>query len=110
MKTASKSTLVARDEELERALHNLRFGGGVLITGQAGVGKTALAAAVAGTAWNAPAERLVEILRRVGLDHLVAVSEAEALVCLGSRRVVGKLGRQRQAVDWFTERAVLRIR
>ena len=38
---------MARDEELERALHSLRFSGGVLITGQAGVGKTALAAAVA---------------------------------------------------------------
>ena len=46
MKSALKPTLVARDEELEHALHSLRFGGGVLITGQAGVGKTALAAAV----------------------------------------------------------------
>ncbi len=47
MRSATKRTgLVARDEELERALHSLRFGGGVLITGQAGVGKTALAAAV----------------------------------------------------------------
>src|SRR5688500_6824037 len=48
MKTAPRSKhLVARDEELERALRSLRFSGGVMITGQAGVGKTALAAAVA---------------------------------------------------------------
>ena len=39
--------LVARDEELDRALHSLRYAGGVIITGEAGVGKTALAAAVA---------------------------------------------------------------
>ncbi len=48
MKTAPRpKELVARDEELERALRSLRFSGGVMITGQAGVGKTALAAAVA---------------------------------------------------------------
>lgn len=48
MKTAPRpKPLVARDEELERALRSLRFSGGVMITGQAGVGKTALAAAVA---------------------------------------------------------------
>ena len=48
MKVAPRpKDLVARDEELERALHSLRFSGGVLITGQAGVGKTALAASVA---------------------------------------------------------------
>jgi DNA-binding NarL/FixJ family response regulator len=39
--------LIARDAELDRALHSLRFSGGVMITGEAGVGKTALAAAVA---------------------------------------------------------------
>ena len=39
--------LVARDFELDSALHSLRFSGGVVIIGEAGVGKTALAAAVA---------------------------------------------------------------
>src|SRR5687768_17557967 len=41
------TSLVARDRELDRALHSLRFSGGVLIAGEAGVGKTLLAAAVA---------------------------------------------------------------
>ena len=41
------TALVAREHELDRALHSLRFSGGVLITGEAGVGKTLLAAAVA---------------------------------------------------------------
>jgi MoxR-like ATPase len=37
-------SLVAREHELERALHSLRFSGGVLITGEPGAGKTFLAA------------------------------------------------------------------
>ena len=41
------TSLVARDRELDRALHSLRFSGGVLIAGEAGVGKTLLAATVA---------------------------------------------------------------
>ena len=40
-------SLVAREHELERALQSLRFSGGVLITGEAGAGKTFLAARVA---------------------------------------------------------------
>jgi DNA-binding CsgD family transcriptional regulator/type II secretory pathway predicted ATPase ExeA len=48
MAAPRQSDLVAREDEAERALHGLRFGGGVLITGQSGMGKTALAAAVAG--------------------------------------------------------------
>ncbi len=51
--TPRAAQLVARESELEQALHSLRFGGGVMITGEAGVGKTALAAAVAGRL-NAP--------------------------------------------------------
>ena len=47
MSTAARPTLVAREDEIDLALRSLRTGGGVLITGQAGVGKTALAAAVA---------------------------------------------------------------
>ena len=62
MKAATQTAdLVARDEELERALHSLRFSGGVLITGQAGVGKTALAAAVA--------DRLSHAAGRLGGGH-----------------------------------------
>ena len=34
------TSLVAREHELDRALHSLRFSGGVLITGEAGAGKT----------------------------------------------------------------------
>ena len=41
------TSLVAREHELDRALHSLRFSGGVLITGEAGAGKTFLAARVA---------------------------------------------------------------
>jgi MoxR-like ATPase len=41
------TSLVAREHELDRALHSLRFSGGVLITGEAGAGKTFLAASVA---------------------------------------------------------------
>ena len=43
----SATSLVAREHELERALHSLRFSGGVLITGEPGAGKTFLAARVA---------------------------------------------------------------
>jgi DNA-binding NarL/FixJ family response regulator len=39
-------TLIAREDELDRAMHSLRFSGGVLIAGEAGVGKTALASSV----------------------------------------------------------------
>ena len=39
-------TLVARRAEVGRALHGLQFGAGVLVVGDAGIGKTALAAAV----------------------------------------------------------------
>ena len=41
------TSLVAREHELDRALYSLRFSGGVLIAGEAGVGKTLLAASVA---------------------------------------------------------------
>ena len=41
------TSLVARETEIDRALHSLRFSGGVLIAGEAGVGKTLLAASVA---------------------------------------------------------------
>src|SRR5690349_19303410 len=39
--------MIARQAELDRALHSLRFAGGVLIAGEAGLGKTLLAATVA---------------------------------------------------------------
>ncbi|MET0694132.1 MAG: LuxR C-terminal-related transcriptional regulator [Propionibacteriaceae bacterium] len=38
------ASLIARDTERAQALHSLRFSNGVLIAGEAGVGKTALAA------------------------------------------------------------------
>ena len=41
------TALVARENEVDRALHSLRFSGGVLIAGESGVGKTLLAASVA---------------------------------------------------------------
>jgi DNA-binding NarL/FixJ family response regulator len=41
------TSLVARENEVDRALHSLRFSGGVLIAGEAGVGKTLLAASLA---------------------------------------------------------------
>lgn len=44
---ARATALVAREDEVDRALHSLRFSGGVLIVGEAGVGKTLLAASVA---------------------------------------------------------------
>ena len=44
--TATTTSLVAREHDLDRALHSLRFSGGVLITGEAGAGKTFLAARV----------------------------------------------------------------
>ena len=37
------ATLVARRAEVDRALHGLQFGAGVLVVGEAGIGKTALA-------------------------------------------------------------------
>ena len=42
--------LVARDAERAAATRSVRFGAGAVIAGEAGVGKTALAAAVADTA------------------------------------------------------------
>ncbi len=46
--------MIARQSELDRALHSLRFSGGVLIAGAAGLGKTMLAATVAGKLTNPP--------------------------------------------------------
>ncbi len=39
--------MIARERELDSAVHSLRFSGGVLISGEAGLGKTLLAASVA---------------------------------------------------------------
>ena len=57
------TSLVAREHELDRALHSLRFSGGVLITGEAGAGKTFLAARVADQLPQ-PAGRLADGHRR----------------------------------------------
>ena len=46
--------MIARQAELDRALHSLRFSGGVMITGAAGLGKTMLAATVAERLANPP--------------------------------------------------------
>ncbi len=46
--------MIARQAELDRALHSLRFSGGVMITGAAGLGKTMLAATVAERLSNPP--------------------------------------------------------
>jgi DNA-binding CsgD family transcriptional regulator len=41
------SSFVAREDELARALHAVRVGSGVLVAGEAGIGKTSLAARIA---------------------------------------------------------------
>ena len=46
--------MIARETELDRALYSLRFSGGVMITGAAGLGKTMLAATAAERLANPP--------------------------------------------------------
>jgi DNA-binding NarL/FixJ family response regulator len=53
------ATLVARRDEVQQALHGLQFGAGVLLVGEAGIGKTALAAAVIDQLPTPPLARLV---------------------------------------------------
>jgi len=53
------SVLVAREHEVRRAMHALQFSGGVAVFGEAGVGKTALAAATAAQLKTPPVAGIV---------------------------------------------------
>ncbi|MFP5282390.1 MAG: AAA family ATPase, partial [Actinomycetes bacterium] len=53
------TALVAREDELQRALRALQFSGGVMVFGEAGVGKTALAASVAARLTTPPVASIV---------------------------------------------------
>lgn len=78
------ATLVARDDEVASATRSVRAGRGVVIVGEAGVGKTALASAVA---------------ERAGLDASAAwivATAASRLIPFGALGALRAAGRRRQ--------------